>query len=127
MILNGLSDAFSQLDEDYIIRIAQISRKAATKARRKGDELAWNFIGSLADYAHILYSLSAEMYHTEDSDGEEDSSAYPDPADLHSVLTHYYNDLISRIIADDFDISIEEAKVFLSLSGKYEIDIDFYF
>jgi hypothetical protein len=124
-ILKRLSDAFSQLDEGFLIDVARASRKASNKALRLGESISSDFLGTLADYSHLLYSLSVELYGSDEEYENSETSA--DPADIHQVLNSFYQDMLSNIIAEEYQISSEEAKVFISLSNKYNIDFDFYF
>lgn len=124
-ILKRLSDAFSQLDEGLLFDIASASKKAASAAERLGKRVSPNFLGTLADYSHLLYLLSVELYGS-DEDYEENGTSI-DPADIHEVLNAFYLDMLGHIIAEEYRMSVEEAKVFISISNKYNIDFDFYF
>lgn len=121
--LEELTNAFSQLDTQELSTISSSAKKYSLISQNFGDEILFNFLGCIADYAHVLQAGISDL-------SEEDEDGYTsswDPTIIHPILKELFKNAIARIVSEEYKITNEEAKVFISLTGKFEIDLDFYF
>lgn len=120
-----LSDSFSTMDEDTLAEIAKIAKKYSLLMQDSGDYLLFRYFGVIAEYAYTLGQSIESLYAI--SEDEYQRIEIPDPEELHSPIQELYAEVIARIFAAEHGINIDEAKVMLSLSANFQIDLDFHF
>lgn len=125
-ILEDIATHFSTINELELTCIAQRASKYSQRAQDIGNESLFNLFGTIADYTHLLI-LELNGLTEEEEYNEAKYNAGLDPSQIKPVLIAILTDELAKRLSSELGFSIDEAKVYMSLTDKFKMDFDYSF
>jgi hypothetical protein len=126
-LLEDIADHFSTIDDLELNYIAQRASKHSQRAQDAGNDSLFNLFGTIADYTHMLITELNNFTEDEDAAPANAQGNSIDASNIKPVLISILTDELAKRLSLELGLSVEEAKVYMTLTDKFKIDFDYFF